>query len=338
MQVGITGSWRERDLASWALRGNIASFHDACHRLGEGIGRTGSGITVGSDSTSAADSHFVEGYLSVARGAARVRVIHPRDREAPFAALQRARPGVFEYPPLGHQTWRHTRQLFIADVDVMITIGGGDGTYQTGLEMRLTRKRLIPIGSFGGASARLLADLRTTGTLRHPERFDRLNNPWAAELVPHIVALSGASEPSRVLLIHGHAPDRFALHDWLGAQDLASPVIMAQEFTAGRTLPEKFELLAEDADAAIALATPDDLASAVAMADVTRARARQNVWVEVGWFWGRLGRNRVLLLARGDIEVPSDLDGIEYHTYERSPLERVAEVRAFLSQVNQRNQ
>jgi hypothetical protein len=46
----------------------------------------------------------------------------------------------------------------------------------------------------------------------------------------------------------------------------------------------------------------------------------------------------VLLLVRGDIEVPSDLDGIEYHTYDRSPLEREAEIRAFLSQLSQRNQ
>lgn len=338
MQVGITGSWRERDLASWALREDHTLFHDACRQLGEAIGQTDAGITVGSDSVSAADRCFVEGYLAVPRGTARVRVIRPQDREVPFAGLHRANPGVFEYPPLGQPTWRHTRQQFIADVDAMITIGGGQGTYQTGLEMRLTRKRLIPIGAFGGASARLLTDLRAAGTLRHPDRFDRLNNPWTLDLASYIVELTGASEPSHVLLIHGHAPDRFALRDWLGAEALANPVVMAQEFTAGRTLPEKFELLADEADAAIALATPDDLASAVAQADLTRARARQNVWVEVGWFWGRLGRNRVLLLVRGDIEVPSDLDGIEYHTYERSALEREAEIRAFLSQLSRRNQ
>src|SRR5205814_689398 len=93
-------------------------------------GKTGAGITVGSDSASAADRCFVEGYLSASQDAARVRVIRPQDREAPFAALQRARPGVFEYPPIGQLTWRHTRQQFIADVDVMITIGGRDGTYR----------------------------------------------------------------------------------------------------------------------------------------------------------------------------------------------------------------
>jgi hypothetical protein len=52
--------------------------------------------------------------------------------------------------------------------------------------------------------------------------------------------------------------------------------------------------------------------------------------VEVGWFWGRLGRNRVLLLVRGDVEIPSDLDGIEYHAYKRSVLEAEAGIRRFL--------
>ena len=48
-------------------------------------------------------------------------------------------------------------------------------------------------------------------------------------------------------------------------------------------------------------------------------RTDDHVWVEVGWFWGRLGRDRVLLLVRGDVEMPSDLLGIEHGTYKTSP-------------------
>jgi predicted nucleotide-binding protein len=113
---------------------------------------------------------------------------------------------------------------------------------------------------------------------------------------------------------------------------------MAQEFTAGQTLPEKFEALASEADAAIALATPDDLASIASETDVKRLRARQNVWVEVGWFWGRLGRNRVLLLVRGNVEIPSDLDGIEYQRYKRSVLESKGVIRRFLLEASKRRQ
>jgi hypothetical protein len=338
MRIGITGSWKQEDRESWSLRSDLRSFSEACHELGKAVAETGAEITVGSDSVSAADKYVVEGYFSTPQETNSVRVIHPQNRERPFADLYQKYPEAFLYLPVAGSKWRHIRQQFIFDVDAMLTIGGADGTYQAGLEMKLTRKRLVPIGTFGGASSRLLADLLNSSELRYPDRFNRLNNPWTSQLASHVMTVIGANEPSKVLLIHGHAEDRISLQDWLRSQELADPVVMAQEFTAGQTLPEKFEFLAGEADAAIALATPDDLASAVVRMDLKRQRARQNVWVEIGWFWGRLGRNRVLLLVRGDVEIPSDLDGIEYHSYQHSPLELENQIRAFLLQVSQRNQ
>jgi predicted nucleotide-binding protein len=184
----------------------------------------------------------------------------------------------------------------------------------------------------------LLAELLNSGTLRDAGHFERLSNPWVPPLASHVVSVLGANRPSKILLIHGHAKDRFDLKKWLEHQDLAVPVVLDQQFTAGQTIPEKFEDLANEADAAIALATPDDLASTESRMECIRRRARQNVWVEVGWFWGRLGRSRVLLLVRGDVEIPSDLDGIEYHCYERSVLELGPMIHSFLLQVSKRNQ
>ena len=43
-----------------------------------------------------------------------------------------------------------------------------------------------------------------------------------------------------------------------------------------------------------------------------RPRARQNVVLELGFFWGKLGRERVCALVKGDIEKPSDYDGVVY--------------------------
>ena len=62
-------------------------------------------------------------------------------------------------------------------------------------------------------------------------------------------------------------------------------------------------------------------------------RARQNVWLEVGWIWGRLGRNKVMVLCKGEIEIPSDLHGLEYYRYDASPLEVTESVRAFVRQL-----
>ena len=41
-------------------------------------------------------------------------------------------------------------------------------------------------------------------------------------------------------------------------------------------------------------------------------RARQNVVFELGYFMGKLGRERVCPLFKGEVEKPSDIDGIVY--------------------------
>jgi hypothetical protein len=338
MRIGITGSWKEEDQETWGLLQDFKGFKQACHQLGVAVAGTRSALTVGSDSAFTADKYAVEGYLSAYTNGLSVRVVRPQKGPVPFLDLYDQYPDAIVYLSGPSSIWRHTRQQFVSDVDAMVTIGGGDGTYQAALELRLTRKRLVPVGSFGGASSRLLAELRGPGMLPRKEDFEPLSNPWKPKLAAHVVKVLRADRPSRVLLIHGHAKDWIKLEEFLQDQKLADPVIMGQEFTAGPTLPEKFEELANDADAAIALATPDDLASTASGVGGTRARARQNVWVEVGWFWGRLGRSRVLLLLRGNVETPSDLDGLFFFRYRRSVLERKSEIKRFLAQVSKRNQ
>lgn len=45
-------------------------------------------------------------------------------------------------------------------------------------------------------------------------------------------------------------------------------------------------------------------------------RARQNVVFEHGFLIGKLGRNKVVALKKGDVETPSDIDGLVYIKYE----------------------
>ena len=45
---------------------------------------------------------------------------------------------------------------------------------------------------------------------------------------------------------------------------------------------------------------------------VTTWRARQNVIMELGWFMARLGRDRVVILYSGDLEIPSDILGVVF--------------------------
>jgi len=51
---------------------------------------------------------------------------------------------------------------------------------------------------------------------------------------------------------------------------------------------------------------------------ILNTRARQNVILELGYFVGKIGRNRVCCLHKGDLELPSDIHGIVYKKYSES--------------------
>lgn len=51
---------------------------------------------------------------------------------------------------------------------------------------------------------------------------------------------------------------------------------------------------------------------------ILKARARQNVIFEMGYFWGLLERKKVCCLLKGDVEKPSDIEGIVYIPFKES--------------------
>jgi predicted nucleotide-binding protein/guanylate kinase len=156
------------------------------------------------------------------------------------------------------------------------------------------------------------------------------------EGVANKTILPGVNRKPKILIIHGHGFDRYELTEWLRTKlGLTDLLIMQQEFGSGRALPEKFESIAEQADGAIAVATPDDVGGVVGGAPEL-LRARQNIWIEIGWIWGRLGRNKLILLCKGNIEIPSDLHGMERYPYNDSPIEVTESIREFIHQLDQK--
>ena len=89
------------------------------------------------------------------------------------------------------------------------------------------------------------------------------------------------------------------------------PVILHEQANLGRTIIEKFEDHAH-VGFAVALLTPDDAGSLQGEENSSKPRARQNVIFEFGYFIGKLGRERVCALVKGDVEKPSDYDGVLY--------------------------
>ena len=80
-------------------------------------------------------------------------------------------------------------------------------------------------------------------------------------------------------------------------------------------LSKKFEDHA-DVGFAVVLLTPDDAGAPDGAGEGFKPRARQNVILELGFFLGRLGRERVCSLVKGDVETPSDYDGVVYTKFD----------------------
>ena len=93
------------------------------------------------------------------------------------------------------------------------------------------------------------------------------------------------------------------------------PVILSEQSSRGRTIIEKFEKHSK-VGFAIALLTPDDTGSLEG--EKKQPRARQNVIFELGFFIGRIGRERVCALSKGEVEIPSDYSGVVYIPLEDS--------------------
>jgi predicted nucleotide-binding protein len=74
-----------------------------------------------------------------------------------------------------------------------------------------------------------------------------------------------------------------------------------------------------DVGYAIVLLSPDDYGySKKDPPEKKKLRARQNVMLELGFFIGRLGRHKVLVIYREveDFEFPSDYSGVLYKPYD----------------------
>lgn len=119
--------------------------------------------------------------------------------------------------------------------------------------------------------------------------------------------MKAAKQSDRIFIVHGHDETAVDQTEILINRFGLTPIILRNAPSGGRTVIEKFEAHS-DVGAAIVLLTPDDIGGL----DTGHLlpRARQNVIWEWGYLVGRLGRQNVICLYKGSVEVPSDLHGI----------------------------
>lgn len=91
--------------------------------------------------------------------------------------------------------------------------------------------------------------------------------------------------------------------------------ILHEKPSSGLTIIQKLEKYAATAGYAVILMTPDDRGKEKNDSKY-RDRARQNVVLELGYFIGKLGVDKVCAIHTKDIELPSDINGVIYIPYD----------------------
>lgn len=120
---------------------------------------------------------------------------------------------------------------------------------------------------------------------------------------------------AKIFIVHGHDRELLLeLKNFLqNILKLGEPIILSEQPSNSMTVIEKFEHYSDPVTIVFVLMTPDDLACKVGE-KMNAKRARQNVIFELGYFYGKLSRRqgRVILLYKGELELPSDIDGVIY--------------------------
>lgn len=132
---------------------------------------------------------------------------------------------------------------------------------------------------------------------------------------PEIIVANDIKNTSQVFIVHGHDETaeiktaRFI--ERLGL----TPIILHEQSSGGKTIIEKIERYS-NVGFGIVLYTSCDVGGK--NDSDLKARARQNVVFEHGYLIGKIGRENVCALIKGDIELPNDISGVVYVSMDES--------------------
>jgi len=357
MKVAVCGGWHD-ETGDWSIA-HQETLEKACRQIGRKIVSLGHTLVVGEDKPNSADFWAVRGVVDEPDSSFKrpcITILRPKDNSFPFKDERSKDQSLFTTRPSIDTGWNITKILQVREADAVVVVGGAEHAYQAGLTAVLCRKPVVPVGWFGGAGKQLINVLTISrslwpGELPSDDDLGSLHNEWGPFVLNKLTELLGLSRKPRILIIHGHTDERLKLKNFLQSDELKlpDPVILEDEEKTGEILPLKLEQWASMCDGAIAVATPDDVGGLAttlpAGSSLVRRvgdlpgdfplaiRARQNVWMEVGWFWGRLGRERFLLLYQENVELPSDLSGMLQQPYKMDPLEKSEAIRRFIREL-----
>lgn len=119
---------------------------------------------------------------------------------------------------------------------------------------------------------------------------------------------------TKIFVVHGHDTRALEQLELVLRRLGLDPYILQNNDGESKTLIEALEQqIYKEAAFGIVLLTPDDYGYPKAKSDEDRQpRARQNVILELGMVLASLGRDRMVLLKKGALELPTDVNGVIY--------------------------
>jgi predicted nucleotide-binding protein len=150
------------------------------------------------------------------------------------------------------------------------------------------------------------------------ELIDRIRR-WFEEAIstlesiqnPRRQAVTVTASNRNVFLIYGHNEAlRVKVREFLTRLKFA-PIDIGEMAGGGlKSILEKFRENADTAGFAVALLTDDDIGGK--KGGEQKPRGRQNVLLEIGYFIGKLGAEKICVIYEDGVETPSDLVGQSY--------------------------
>ncbi|WP_295584431.1 TIR domain-containing protein [uncultured Lamprocystis sp.] len=121
-------------------------------------------------------------------------------------------------------------------------------------------------------------------------------------------------EKTKIFVVHGHDTRALEQLELVLRRLGLDPYILQNNDGESKTLIEALEQqIYKEAAFGIVLLTPDDYGYPKSKTDQDRQpRARQNVILELGMVLASLGRERMVLLKKGALEIPTDVNGVIY--------------------------
>ena len=115
----------------------------------------------------------------------------------------------------------------------------------------------------------------------------------------------------KVFIVHGH-DDLAKVETARFIEQIGfEPIVLHEQVSSGDTIIEKIEKYS-NVGFGVVLYTPCDVGAKAETELQLKCRARQNVVFEHGFLNGKLGRQNVCALVKGEIETPNDISGVVY--------------------------